>query len=318
MQCRRDIARAAAPRPQRAKPSGSRWIDSKPRSRGSRTGGVVAYPTETVWGLGADARSDAAVARLRAFKGRSDAAPISILVTGVDALAAAGLPRRRGRAAARARLLAGPADARAAVRGPLRGRARARGRRGRRALLAARGRERARRALRDARAPARSPRRAATRAARPPRARATRRAASCAAAIRARARRSPTARRRRRAGGEHAASTVDRRDRRRTRRVLRWGAIAETRSAPGARGARRMTEIRPFRALRYDPARVDLSRVIVPPYDVVAAEDRAGVLRARPAQRDPPRAHARRRRRGEHRLPPRARDARGLDRAAAC
>jgi uncharacterized protein (DUF1015 family) len=35
-----------------------------------------------------------------------------------------------------------------------------------------------------------------------------------------------------------------------------------------------MTQVRPFRALRYDPARVDLSRVIVPPYDVVAAEDR--------------------------------------------
>jgi len=36
-----------------------------------------------------------------------------------------------------------------------------------------------------------------------------------------------------------------------------------------------MTDVRPFRALRYDPERVDLSRVIVPPYDVVAAEDRA-------------------------------------------
>ena len=53
-------------------------------------GGVLAYPTETVWGLGADARSDTAVARLRAFKGRGDAAPISILVTGVAALAAHG------------------------------------------------------------------------------------------------------------------------------------------------------------------------------------------------------------------------------------
>ncbi len=53
-------------------------------------GGVLAYPTETVWGLGADAKSDAAVGRLRAFKGRSDAAPISILVTGVGALAALG------------------------------------------------------------------------------------------------------------------------------------------------------------------------------------------------------------------------------------
>ena len=38
-------------------------------------GSMLAYPTETVWGLGADARSDAAVARLRAFKGRGDAAP---------------------------------------------------------------------------------------------------------------------------------------------------------------------------------------------------------------------------------------------------
>jgi hypothetical protein len=53
-------------------------------------GGVLAYPTETVWGLGADARSDAAVGRLRAFKGRDDAAPISILVTGIGALGALG------------------------------------------------------------------------------------------------------------------------------------------------------------------------------------------------------------------------------------
>lgn len=53
-------------------------------------GGVLAYPTETVWGLGADATSDAAVGRLRAFKGRGDAAPISILVTGIGALAPLG------------------------------------------------------------------------------------------------------------------------------------------------------------------------------------------------------------------------------------
>ena len=37
-----------------------------------------------------------------------------------------------------------------------------------------------------------------------------------------------------------------------------------------------MTEIRPFRALRYDPARVSLAKVIVPPYDVIAAGDREG------------------------------------------
>ncbi len=37
-----------------------------------------------------------------------------------------------------------------------------------------------------------------------------------------------------------------------------------------------MTQIRPFRALRYDPARVSLAKVIVPPYDVIAAGDREG------------------------------------------
>jgi uncharacterized protein (DUF1015 family) len=43
-----------------------------------------------------------------------------------------------------------------------------------------------------------------------------------------------------------------------------------------------MTRIRPFRALRYDPARVDLGRVLVPPYDVIAAEDRVRLY-----ERDP-------------------------------
>ena len=35
-----------------------------------------------------------------------------------------------------------------------------------------------------------------------------------------------------------------------------------------------MTAIRPFSALRYDLDRVDLSKVIVPPYDVIAADER--------------------------------------------
>ena len=35
-----------------------------------------------------------------------------------------------------------------------------------------------------------------------------------------------------------------------------------------------MTRLRPFRALRYDPGRVELGRVVVPPYDVVSADDR--------------------------------------------
>ncbi len=35
-----------------------------------------------------------------------------------------------------------------------------------------------------------------------------------------------------------------------------------------------MTSILPFRALRYDTSRVDLGRVIVPPYDVISSDDR--------------------------------------------
>ncbi len=49
--------------------------------------GVLAYPTETVWGLGADATRPAAVERLLAFKGQRAGAPISVLVPDAAALA---------------------------------------------------------------------------------------------------------------------------------------------------------------------------------------------------------------------------------------
>jgi L-threonylcarbamoyladenylate synthase len=52
-------------------------------------GGLVAYPTETVWGLGAAAGSPRAVERLQAWKGRGEAQPISVLVP--DLAAAEGL-----------------------------------------------------------------------------------------------------------------------------------------------------------------------------------------------------------------------------------
>lgn len=42
--------------------------------------GLVAFPTETVWGLGARAESPAAVARLRAFKGRDADKPVAVLL----------------------------------------------------------------------------------------------------------------------------------------------------------------------------------------------------------------------------------------------
>jgi uncharacterized protein (DUF1015 family) len=38
-----------------------------------------------------------------------------------------------------------------------------------------------------------------------------------------------------------------------------------------------VTEIHPFRALRYDPARVSLAQVLAPPYDVVADKDRGAL-----------------------------------------
>ena len=51
---------------------------------------LIAYPTETVWGLGALARSAQAVDRLRSWKGRSEAKPISVLVDGPSALESGG------------------------------------------------------------------------------------------------------------------------------------------------------------------------------------------------------------------------------------
>jgi L-threonylcarbamoyladenylate synthase len=51
-----------------------------------REGGLLAYPTETVWGLGADARQEKALERLRRWKGRGEDAPMAILVEGPEAL----------------------------------------------------------------------------------------------------------------------------------------------------------------------------------------------------------------------------------------
>jgi L-threonylcarbamoyladenylate synthase len=53
-------------------------------------GGLVGFPTETSWGLGADARSEAALAGLRRWKGREAEKPISLLVAGAADLARLG------------------------------------------------------------------------------------------------------------------------------------------------------------------------------------------------------------------------------------
>jgi L-threonylcarbamoyladenylate synthase len=49
-----------------------------------RSGGIVAFPTETVYGLGADALRDDAVARVFALKGRPAHNPLIVHVTGRD------------------------------------------------------------------------------------------------------------------------------------------------------------------------------------------------------------------------------------------
>lgn len=49
-------------------------------------GGLVVYPTDTLYGLGADPFSDEALNRLRTAKGRPANAPISVAVADLDAL----------------------------------------------------------------------------------------------------------------------------------------------------------------------------------------------------------------------------------------
>ena len=51
-----------------------------------RAGGVVVYPTETLYGLGCDATDEAALRRLAALKGRDAGKPISVLVASRDEL----------------------------------------------------------------------------------------------------------------------------------------------------------------------------------------------------------------------------------------
>jgi L-threonylcarbamoyladenylate synthase len=50
------------------------------------SGGLVAFPTETVYGLGADARNAAAVARIYSVKGRPADHPLIVHVPSIDAL----------------------------------------------------------------------------------------------------------------------------------------------------------------------------------------------------------------------------------------
>jgi L-threonylcarbamoyladenylate synthase len=51
-----------------------------------RGGGVVAYPTETFYGLGADATNEKAVGKIFAIKGRAFNNPVAVIIAGEDNL----------------------------------------------------------------------------------------------------------------------------------------------------------------------------------------------------------------------------------------
>jgi L-threonylcarbamoyladenylate synthase len=51
-----------------------------------RRGGVMLYPTDTLWGLGCDAANEAAVAKIFAIKQRPDAKSLIVLVDGEEML----------------------------------------------------------------------------------------------------------------------------------------------------------------------------------------------------------------------------------------
>jgi len=70
--------------------AGAEALDAEGAIARVAAGGLLGFPTETSWGLGADARSEAALAQLRRWKGRDAEKPISVLVAGDADLARLG------------------------------------------------------------------------------------------------------------------------------------------------------------------------------------------------------------------------------------
>ena len=52
-----------------------------------RSGGLLLYPTDTVWGLGCDATDPEAVARIFALKKREDSKSLVLLASDMDMIA---------------------------------------------------------------------------------------------------------------------------------------------------------------------------------------------------------------------------------------
>ena len=72
-----------------------------------RHGGIVLYPTDTIYGLGVDALNAKAVEKVRTLKGRDKKKPISILVSDIASISKYGVMSERARALAR-RFMPGP------------------------------------------------------------------------------------------------------------------------------------------------------------------------------------------------------------------
>jgi len=71
-------------------------------------GGLVAFPTETVWGLAARSDCDGALQALRRWKGRAADRPVALLVTDLDAAREAGAEPGEAAAALAAAFWPGP------------------------------------------------------------------------------------------------------------------------------------------------------------------------------------------------------------------
>ena len=83
------VARGSAPQEQQVLAADAAGIAEAARIL--RRGGLVALPTETVYGLAADATSDAAVARIYAAKARPKFNPLIAHVFGLEAALAEGI-----------------------------------------------------------------------------------------------------------------------------------------------------------------------------------------------------------------------------------
>ena len=68
-----------------------------------RSGGLVAFPTETVYGLGADAGNEAAVRRIFAVKGRPADHPLIVHIAAVEQQGERPRPQLVGEGARRGR-----------------------------------------------------------------------------------------------------------------------------------------------------------------------------------------------------------------------